>query len=115
MRPPILLLDTCCLLWLAADPARLSETSRALIARSAGSLYVSAISAFEIAVKSRKGRLTLALDPEAWFERALLAHGLIEEAVDWRIAARSATLRAVHADPCDRIIVATAQLRGMTV
>jgi len=111
----LLLLDTCCLLWLVADQSGLSGKARQLIARHAGSLYVSAISAFEIALKCQKGRLALPLDPEVWIERALAAHGVLDLPVTARIAARAAMLPPLHADPCDRIVIATAQFHGAVI
>lgn len=59
----MLLLDTCAVLWLAADPARLSTTARHQIAADPAHLYVSAISAFEVGLKHRKGASTWAWNP----------------------------------------------------
>ena len=50
----MLLLDTCVLIWLASDINELSETARKMIGKNAGAIYVSSISAFEIAIKTRK-------------------------------------------------------------
>ena len=111
----MLLLDTCCLLWLAADQSHFSAKARQLIARHAGSLYMSGISALEIAVKCQKGRLQLPLDPETWIERALSTHGVLDLPVTWRIAARSALLPPLHADPCDRILIATAWIHNAVI
>lgn len=111
----MLLLDTCSLLWLVADQDRLSARARSLLAAKAGALFVSAISAFEIGIKARRKALTLLLPPEEWYARALEFHGLREIPVDGRIACRSTQLPPLHGDPCDRIIVATAQLAAMTL
>jgi PIN domain nuclease of toxin-antitoxin system len=111
----MLLLDTCCLLWLVGEQHRLSARARQLIAAHADSLFISAITGFEIALKQAKGRLGLPLPAEVWLERALVQHGLGEIPVTWRIAARSATLPPLHADPCDRIIVATAEIEALLI
>ncbi len=111
----MLLLDTCVLLWLAADQHSLSAAARAEISAHAGRLFVSAISAFEIGIKHQKGRLELPLPPEKWFALAKELHGLREVPVSGAIAARSASLPPLHADPCDRIIVATAQLHSFSI
>ena len=110
-----LLLDTCVLLWLAADPDKLSARARDAIREHADSLFVSAITAFEIAIKARKGRLELALSPKAWYEKALRHHGLAEISLDGAIAARAVELPPLHNDPCDRFIIATALQHGMAV
>jgi PIN domain nuclease of toxin-antitoxin system len=81
----------------------------------AGDLFVSAISAFEIGLKQKKGRLTLPLPAEQFFAVALSTHGLREVPVDGAIAARSTSLPPLHADPADRMIIATAQRDGLTI
>lgn len=111
----MILLDTCALLWLVGDQGRLSARARDRLREHAGGLFVSAISAFEIGIKHRKGHLSLPLEPEPWFEEALDFHGLAEIPVSGSIAARSTMLPALHSDPCDRILVATAQLLGLLV
>ena len=108
------LLDTCTLLWLASDTSQLSPVSRQAISASAGRLYVSAISAFEIGVKHTKGRIVLPAPPATWFRRALQLHGLRSIAVTYRVALRSTTLPPLHNDPMDRITIATAMLRRPT-
>jgi PIN domain nuclease of toxin-antitoxin system len=66
------LLDTCALLWLVGDPARLSARARAVLESTETEVYVSAISGFEISVKHRKGKLELPL-PRASVICAVLA------------------------------------------
>jgi PIN domain nuclease of toxin-antitoxin system len=109
------LLDTCALLWLVGDQARFSGTLREALTRAAGEIYVSSISAFEIGVKDRKGALELPMPASEWFPRAVDFHGLIALPVDAAIAAASTELPPLHADPCDRMIVATALQHELTV
>ncbi len=111
----MLLLDTCTLLWLAGDQKGLSATARALIADNADGLFVSAISAFEIAVKHRGGRLELPIEPSEWFPAALKHHGINEVPVDSCVAIRATELPPLHRDPCDRIIIATAQIESLRI
>ncbi len=49
-----LLLDTCVLLWMAADPNRISKLGREQLIQKQDHLYISAISAFEIAIEHKK-------------------------------------------------------------
>lgn len=110
-----LLLDTCALLWLVADDPKLSVKARQHIAANSESLFVSAISAFEIGVKYHRGKLSLCDEPENWWSRAVAHHGLrVVDASD-SIALASTALPAIHADPCDRIIIATAREIGATI
>lgn len=109
------LLDTCALLWLVGDPARLSARARAALESPDTEAYVSAISGFEISVKHRKGKLELPLPPREWLVQAFAAYSLRELPITLQIAALAPEVAVAHADPCDRMIVATAQLHGIPV
>ncbi len=54
-----------------------------------------------------KGRLSLLRDIEDW-RASLLNGGLIEIPVDGAIGSKANTFTSFHADPADRLIVATA-------
>ena len=111
----MILLDTCTLLWLAADQKKLSPKAKKEIEKNANALFISSISAFEIAVKSRSGKLTLQLSALKWFTRAIDFHGIKEIPVTSDIAIASVELPLLHNDPCDRIIIATAQINNMHI
>ena len=70
-------------------------------------LAVSAFSFWEIAMLQAKGRISLLSDIGAW-RRGLLDDGLVEIPVDGEISIRANSLADFHADPADRIIVASA-------
>ncbi|PJB60402.1 MAG: hypothetical protein CO096_34095, partial [Armatimonadetes bacterium CG_4_9_14_3_um_filter_66_14] len=109
------LLDTCALLWLVSAQKRLSPAAKQAIQRNAGELFVSSISAFEVAVKASKGKLDLPIAAEDWFSLALEHHGIREVPVDSAIALASVALPPLHNDPCDRFIVATSTAKSMPV
>lgn len=109
------LLDTCTLLWIAGDQTQLSATARKVIEKNPDSLFVSAITAFELAVKFRNGKLKLPLPVMDWYSEALDFHGIKELVITGGIAVSSAQLPPAHNDPCDRIIIATAQLNAMKI
>ncbi len=111
----MILLDTCALLWLAADQKKLSSRAKKAIEQNANALFVSSISAFEIAVKCRSRKMALPLPVMQWCVEAIEFHGIRETAVTSDIAVHSAELPLLHMDPCDRIIIATAQLNGFQV
>ncbi len=111
----MILLDTCTLLWLAAAQDKLSPTARAAVAAARGDLYVSAITAFELSIKQVNGRLLLPRSAGQWYADALAQLGIREIPIDGGIAALSAALPTHHADPCDRIIVATAARNGLVI
>lgn len=104
-----MILDTCALIWLVSGKNCLSEYAREQIANSPD-VAVSAITAFEIGIKHKKGKLTLPSSPNIWFQSALELHGLSLCQIDCQTALRAAELPAIHSDPCDRIIIATSQL-----
>jgi PIN domain nuclease of toxin-antitoxin system len=109
-----MLLDTCALLWLAAGSDQLTERARDRL-RTASALYVSAITAFEVGVKCRAGKLLLPATPTEWLHAVLDHHGIAPVPLDLDICAAATELPAVHGDPCDRLIIATARLRGWPV
>ena len=107
------LLDTQALIWLLFDDRRLGRQARQVIdiAWAADEAAVSAISFWEIALLHEKRRLTLLHDITAW-RRTLLQEGLVEIPVDGEIGIRANELADFHADPADRLIVATALVGG---
>jgi len=109
-----MLLDTCALLWLAEGGKHLSKETRDRIEESPV-VYVSAISAFEIAVKCRSGKLKLPVPPAEWFQGIVDHHGLAVQSLDWDVCMAAVELPPVHKDPCDRFIIATAKMRKLTV
>ena len=104
----MILLDTCALLWLLAEPQRLSTRAQKVIDASRGKLAVSAISAFEIVIKVQKRRLVLPLPADEWWRTTLAHHGIECIPVSAEIALSSVALPQHHHDPADRIIIATA-------
>ena len=105
----MILLDTHALIWLLLDDRRLGGQARQIITRawSDNDVSVSAITFWEIAMLYAKGRLEFLVDIGLW-RVSLLNEGLVEVPVDGEIALRAGSLRDLHGDPADRIIVATA-------
>lgn len=111
-RPVIL--DTCALLWVTQGGGALSKVARRRL-EQAPIVYVSAISGFEVGVKYRKGKLELPTEPLEWFQTILANHNLLVAPLDLSVCIRATELPVIHADPCDRLIIATAQLQHLTV
>lgn len=109
-----MILDTCALLWLAEGGKGITRVTRAKI-EEAPVVYVSAISAFEIALKCRSGKLSLPVSPEEWTKAILEHHDLIVVPLDVDICMEAVKLPPIHKDPCDRFIIATAKLQGWPV
>lgn len=113
-----LLLDTHVFVWLLSGNERLGKRSRKAIqaAAEAGMLHLSAISPWEIAVLVSKGRLLLEQDVGEWIQTALALPGICLAQLSPEISVASTRLPGeMHADPADRIIVATARHLGATL
>ena len=105
----MILLDTHALVWLDGGQAELGLSSRRAAdeALRQGRLAVSAISFWEIARLVQRQRVNVRLPVEAW-RRNLLSAGLYEVEIDGRIGVLATELEALHKDPADRVIVASA-------
>jgi PIN domain nuclease of toxin-antitoxin system len=104
----VILLDTCALLWLASDSGHLTPAARASI-QDASVVSISAISGYEIGVKYQKGKLKLPALPDEWFRVIVKHHDIQVIPLDLSICIRATTLPHFHNDPCDRMIIATAE------
>ncbi len=107
-----LLLDTCTFLWLAADDPRLSPAARDACTDPGNDVYLSAISAWEMTIKHRLGRLPLPAPPQVYVSdrRTRLQ---IEPLPFGEAAACHVHLLPVHhRDPFDRALVAQAIVTG---
>jgi PIN domain nuclease of toxin-antitoxin system len=98
-----LLLDTHVLIWWDEGRRLAAEARRAIGA--ADMVFVSAATAWEIAIKIGLGRLR----PRRTVEQAAAESGFQELPVTFRHAELVATLPAHHRDPFDRLLVAQAQ------
>jgi PIN domain nuclease of toxin-antitoxin system len=105
----MLLLDTHALLWWLADEARLGAAARQSIADPATSVFVSAATAWEIAVKQALGRL----DAPADLRAALRENDFAELPVTVEHALHVGVLPRHHGDPFDRMRVCQARVEGL--
>lgn len=105
-----LLLDTHVFLWWVGEPERLSNDARAAIARPDTPVFVSAASAWEIAIKRFLGRIDLR-DEE--FDYGLRESRFIELPVSARHGLLAGALPPHHRDPFDRMLVAQAMTEGL--
>ena len=110
-----LLLDTCTFLWIVGGAKDLSPSARQAFADPANEVFLSAASAWEIAVKHRLGRLPLPVAPEAFVPAQRAAHGLEPLPVDEEAALHVAKLPDLHGDPFDRMLVAQAMVGGLVL
>lgn len=110
-----LLVDTCTFLWLAADDPRLSTTARTQCRSPLNEVYLSALSAWEIVIKHRLGRLPLPGEPARYVVSRRQWLQIEPLPFDEACAAHDALLPPHHQDPFDRGLVSQAILTGMTI
>ena len=109
-----LLVDTCALLWLATKSDTLSLVARLQI-EEADEVFISPVSAWEIALKHSKGKLKLPCDPIKWFDHALEVFGIKILPFDYALWMRSTQLPKYHQDPADRTIIQSALENDLTI
>lgn len=110
----IYLVDTHVLIWLAVDSPRLSDVVRDLLSDPDNSIFFSAISIFEIAVKEQLSKRGFNVEASA-IRRMMIENDFVELSVTGLHAAHVATLPLVHRDPFDRLLVAQAMMEGFTL
>ncbi len=99
------LLDTCTLIDWALDPKRLSESARLAIADGRSFVYVSAATAWEIAIKVKLGKLP---SPPS-LEALLKDNRFFELPISIAHAEVTKELPLLHRDPFDRLLIAQAK------
>ena len=106
-----LLLDTHALIWWLADDPTLFESAKKAISNPDNLIFVSAASAWEIAIKKSLGKLDTPDDLEAQISKhdfqplpINITHGIAVGKLPW-----------YHKDPFDRIIIAQAICESMTI
>ena len=110
-----LLLDTCAAIWLAEAQGLAKEATLVLedAYETGAAVYVSPITAWEIGLLTSRGRLSLLIKPQLWFQRLF-------DVLDFRLAEMPPEVLIASAflpgtpprDPADRIMAATAREFG---
>jgi len=110
-----LLLDTCTFLWISGGgrdiPARVADLYRS----ADHEVYLSAVSAWEIAVKYTLGRLPLPEAPERLVPMERDRMGVAPLAFDEESALHVSRLPDLHRDPFDRMLVSQAIVHGLAI
>ena len=110
-----LLVDTCTFLWLAADDRRLTPHARSMCRSPDNDVFLSALCAWEIAIKHRLGRLPLPESPVRYVVSRREALQLEPLSFDEFCAVHEGLLPPHHRDPFDRGLIAQAIVNGMTL
>lgn len=109
------LLDTAPFLWFAMGAPELSQRVRDLVLDEGNPVFVSAVSAWEIAVKYDLGRLALAERPETLLPAIRKAYAIEALALEEVAVLHLHRLPKLHRDPFDRMLVCQAVAHGLTL
>lgn len=109
------LLDTHALIWWWLGDPKLSTPAAHAIADDGNEVYVTAISAFEIALKVGRGQLPAMIEPLGQFDEAALGDGLRHLPLRFDHARRAGLLDGTHGDPFDRMIAAQSLIEDLIV
>lgn len=114
----MIMLDTHTWVWWVSNPEKLSIPARERIEKGVidKNIFISSISAWEVAMLTARGRLKLTMDAREWIAKSELLPFLRFIPVTNQIAIKSVSLPGkLHSDPADRIIVATAIIQEATL
>jgi PIN domain nuclease of toxin-antitoxin system len=107
------LLDTHAFLWWVIDDAKLSKIAKEIIADPTNTIYLSVVSAWEIIIKERTGKLTLPEPPAIYIPSRLASNQLISLDVQMQHVLQIASLPDHHRDPFDRLLIAQSQIEDI--
>lgn len=110
-----LLLDTCTFLWIVRGSREVSATALKLFEAPENEVFLSTVSAWEIAVKNVLGHLPLPEALEIWLPKWREQHGITSLALDEETALHVARLPMYHRDPFDRMLVSQALVHGLVL
>jgi len=108
-----ILLDTHVFIWAAGKSHQLKPSVRALLQDPEEKIFLSSISAAEIAIKWSRGRLRLPKEPILFINEFLAESNISQLAVTTCDACAVGDLPYHHKDPFDRILIAQAKTNGL--
>ncbi|MFO1502449.1 MAG: type II toxin-antitoxin system VapC family toxin [Steroidobacteraceae bacterium] len=110
-----LLLDTHALLWWLVGAPELSAGARAAMGDPANEIYVSAATAWEIATKSRRGKLHFQPGEAQRLGESVAAEGFRPLALTAEHGLRAGSYLQSHGDPFDRMLAAQCEMEDLTL
>ena len=107
------LIDTKVFLWMQAEPEKLGPRTVEMLAQGTNEFYLSAASAWEIAIKYRLGRVVLPNRPTRYVPQRVAASRMIDLPISIGHALGVSELDDDLTDPVDRILVSQAKAHRM--
>ncbi|GHU49732.1 twitching motility protein PilT [Spirochaetia bacterium] len=108
------LLDTHAAIWFLIGDDKLSDTVRRIIEEDSSLIYMSVVSAWELAIKISIGKLRFPGNSAGFIQMAKNDDITILSIKAAHLAALEG-LPLIHRDPFDRLLIATAQAEGLTL
>ena len=109
------LLDTHAFLWWAVDSSRLSVHARRIIADGGNTLFFSAASGWELAIKVQLGKLKLPDRLERFVPSRMNRYSFQVLPIQLSHALRAGSLPPLHRDPFDRMLVSQSQIDDLPI
>jgi PIN domain nuclease of toxin-antitoxin system len=109
------LLDTHTFLWWNLNAPQLSDRAREIISDGHNEIFLSAASAWEIAIKYSKGRLELPDTPDRFVASRLTLHRFSSLPIQISHAAQVYSLPHIHTDPFDRMLIIQSKLENLPI
>lgn len=109
------LLDTHTFLWWIANDPQLSQRARQVMEDGATELFLSVASGWEMAIKSRLGKLKLPDDLHSFVAEQVRINAIEVLPIEMIHALHVYSLPALHRDPFDRLLVAQSQIEKMPI
>lgn len=109
------LLDTCTFLWIVGGTGHMPSRVIQAYRDPDHEIYLSAASAWEIALKEARGKLPLPEPAQQFVTSERDAHGIVSLSIDEESALHLSRLPVLHRDPFDRMLVSQAIVHGLTI
>ncbi|MEH2372781.1 type II toxin-antitoxin system VapC family toxin [Nostoc sp.] len=109
------LLDTHAFIWWVTNDSKLSANARDVIADSGNILFLSVVSAWEIVIKNKLGKLTLPEPVEQYIPSRLAINRFESLPIQMSHVLQVASLPSIHRDPFDRILIAQSQIDNLPI
>ncbi|MDA2919092.1 type II toxin-antitoxin system VapC family toxin [Desulfobacterota bacterium AH_259_B03_O07] len=109
------LIDTHVFLWWITDDRRISLTAMEIIGDGNNDLYFSSASCWEIAIKSKLGRIVLPHKPVSFIASQLSTNSIQPLPIHVAHALNVINLPDIHKDPFDRMLISQAQMEKLPI
>jgi len=109
------LLDTHSFLWAITDPDKMSPQALEILSNKSNQVFLSVASGWEIAIKSKLGKLSLPINIESYILKQIAIAAIDVLPIQMSHALHVYKLPLHHQDPFDRIIIAQSQLENLPI